>query len=398
VLNYSEKSKQIRQTTSQREKIIDNVTRLYISVLKSDSEITAYEINILYSLLINIFRRESISWEVYIRQVVNDVIDIESVLTFLNQNLTGLDKIRILLSIIVMSFTEDNFSISDITYILDLAKKLNIETDGFMDMIAAIEHQSNETVAIKGFKYINYIDDSIFTDYLLFGRGERSNIQFSNKKVYSSEFLIFMVDKFVFLGTNNHVSAEIDGKSLQPNQLVFLPRGCKIRISSMVFDYKCLNELYKNQQMYDVIDFRKTDYNFKLINNHNKFSININNGTVFKNQKLLPKNRSIDIMYDDQLQIKGYAVFSLLDVIRERGEIGVENIKPKELFIIFNEDFFSISRSDSSKSLGHIEINDNKYLLTPTKKNWDIYLNNKRIDDTTQIFLNTDIITINKKN
>ncbi len=398
MLNYSEKSKQIRQTTSQREKIIDNVTRLYISVLKSDSEITAYEINILYSLLINIFRRESISWEVYIRQVVNDVIDIESVLTFLNQNLTGLDKIRILLSIIVMSFTEDNFSISDITYILDLAKKLNIETDGFMDMIAAIEHQSNETVAIKGFKYINYIDDSIFTDYLLFGRGERSNIQFSNKKVYSSEFLIFMVDKFVFLGTNNHVSAEIDGKSLQPNQLVFLPRGCKIRISSMVFDYKCLNELYKNQQMYDVIDFRKTDYNFKLINNHNKFSININNGTVFKNQKLLPKNRSIDIMYDDQLQIKGYAVFSLLDVIRERGEIGVENIKPKELFIIFNEDFFSISRSDSSKSLGHIEINDNKYLLTPTKKNWDIYLNNKRIDDTTQIFLNTDIITINKKN
>ncbi|HOQ80414.1 MAG TPA: hypothetical protein PLH63_05065, partial [Candidatus Cloacimonadota bacterium] len=221
MLNYSEKSKQIRQTTSQREKIIDNVTRLYISVLKSDSEITAYEINILYSLLINIFRRESISWEVYIRQVVNDVIDIESVLTFLNQNLTGLDKIRILLSIIVMSFTEDNFSISDITYILDLAKKLNIETDGFMDMIAAIEHQSNETVAIKGFKYINYIDDSIFTDYLLFGRGERSNIQFSNKKVYSSEFLIFMVDKFVFLGTNNHVSAEIDGKSLQPNQLVF---------------------------------------------------------------------------------------------------------------------------------------------------------------------------------
>ncbi|HOE91514.1 MAG TPA: hypothetical protein PLV22_06035, partial [Candidatus Cloacimonadota bacterium] len=105
MLNYSEKSKQIRQTTSQREKIIDNVTRLYISVLKSDSEITAYEINILYSLLINIFRRESISWEVYIRQVVNDVIDIESVLTFLNQNLTGLDKIRILLSIIVMSFT-----------------------------------------------------------------------------------------------------------------------------------------------------------------------------------------------------------------------------------------------------------------------------------------------------
>ncbi|MDD2649802.1 MAG: ABC transporter ATP-binding protein [Candidatus Cloacimonetes bacterium] len=396
----NERSKRIRRTSSQREKIIDNVTRLYVSVLKSDSdkEISPYEINILYSLLINMFRRESISWEVYIRQVVSDKIDINSVLLFLNQNLSGLDKVRILLSLIVMAFTEEDFSISDITYILDLAKKLDLETDGFMDMITAIEHQAKDSVSIKGFRYINMIDESIFSDYLLFGRTDKCNIQFGNKKVYANEFVIFMIDKFVFLGTSHHVSSELDGKTLLPNQLYIMSRDHKLRISNQVIDYNCIYELYKNQQTYDVIDFKKQDYNFKIINNHNKYSININVGTVFKNQKLLPKNRSIEIYYDDQLQIKGYSVFTLLDVIKERGEIGVDYVRPKELFIIFDEDFFSVSRNDTSKTIGYLEIKDNKYYLSPTKKNWDIYLNNKMIEETAQIFLNTDIITINKKN
>ena len=96
-----------------------------------------------------------------------------------------------------MAFTEEDFSISDITYILDLAKKLDLETDGFMDMIT-IEHQAKDSVSIKGFRYINMIDESIFSDYLLFGRTDKCNIQFGNKKVYANEFVIFMIDKFVF--------------------------------------------------------------------------------------------------------------------------------------------------------------------------------------------------------
>ncbi|HOD54777.1 MAG TPA: ATP-binding cassette domain-containing protein, partial [Candidatus Cloacimonadota bacterium] len=81
-----------------------------------------------------------------------------------------------------------------------------------------------------------------------------------------------------------------------------------------------------------------------------------------------------------------------------RGEIGVENIIPKELYIIFDEDFFSISRTDTSKTIGYIEIQDGKYYLYPPRKNWDFYLNNKKVNETTQFFLNTDVLTINKKN
>lgn len=393
-----ENSKKVRQTTIERKKIIDNVTRLYVSILKSDNEISAYEINILYSLLINIFRRESISWEVYIRKIIEDEIDVDSVISYLNANLIGLDKVRILLSLIIMSFSDNDFSISEITSILDLARKLDLETDGFMDMITSIEYKSTEPVSIKGFRYINHVEDSIFSDHLIFGRNETCNIQFGDKKVYPTEFLMFMIDQYIFVGTNNRISALVNGKQFFANELYIIPKTSVINIHNINFDYDSLISIYKNQDIFDEIDFKKSDYDFKITNNHNKYSIVLNSGTFYRNGKSILKNRSIDLMFDDELQIKGYASFNLIDLIRERGEIGIENFIPKELFITFENDFFAISRTETSKTIGFIEVKEGKYNLFPPRRGWDFYLNNKKVTEPSQIYLNTDIISINKKN
>ncbi len=391
-------TKKVRKTTLERKKIIDNVTRLYVSILKSDNEISPYEINILYSLLINIFRRESISWEVYIRKIIESEIDTDAVLSYLNENLTGLDKVRILLSLIVMSFSDNDFSISEITQILDLARKLDLETDGFMDMINAIEYKAQDPVSIKGFRYINLVEESIFSDHLLFGRNDSNHIQFQSKSVYPTEFLMFMIDQYIFIGTNNHVSAEVNKKAMFANELYIFPKNSILSIANQSFDYETLFSIYKNQDINDVIDFKKPDYDFKIINQHNKYSMILNSGTVYRNSKSIVKSRSVNLYYDDELQIKGYAAFSLNDVIRERSEIGIENIIPKELFITIEGDFISISRIETSKTIGYIEVIENKYYLHPPRKNWDFYLNNKKVSEITQLFINTDIISINKKN
>ncbi len=391
-------NKKVKQTTSERKKIIDNVTRLYVSILKADNDLTSYEIDILYSLLINIFRRESISWEMYIRQIIEDEINIEEVISYLNEKLIGLDKIRILLSLIVMSYSDNDFSISEITQILDLARKLDLETDGFMDMITAIEYKSTEPVSIKGFRYFNHVDESIFSDYLIFGRGDSANIVFSDKKVFTNEFLLFMIDQYVFIGSNNRIASKISDKQINPNELYILPKNAFVNIHTRDFDYEILLKLYHNQDIYDLIDFKKTEYDFKITNNHNHYSIILNNGTFYKNGKSIQKGRSIDLYFDDELQIKGYAIFNLLDIIRERSQIGVENLIPKELFINFEDDYFSISKSESTKTIAYITVKDNLFYLHPPKRGWEFYLNNNKVEETQQFYLNIDVISINKKN
>ena len=392
-------NKKIKETTEERKKIIDNVTRLYVSLVKQDHEISPYEINVLYSLLINIFRRESISWEIYIRDIINSKINKDEVISFLTENLNALDKIRILLSLIIMSYSDNDFSIQEITQILDLARKLDLETDGFMEIFTAIEHKSIEPVSLKGFRHISTIDTSIFSDYILFGRGEECQVQLKNKSLNHIEFISFMIDQYIFIGTNNRVHSTINQKALSPYELYLVPRHSVININNLEFNYEILVKLYKNQEIYDVIDFKKSDYEFKIINNKNKHSIILNKGIFYKNGDSIPKNRSLDLFYDDLLQIKGYASFNLLDVIKERSEIGVENFIPKELYIDYFADFFSINRAENPNSIIYIEINNNKYTLhPPVKKTWDVYLNNKKVSEPMQFYLNTDIITINKKN
>lgn len=413
-------TKKLKETTDERKKIIDNVTRLYVSLLKADKEITANEINVLYSLLINIFRKETISWEVFIRQIIDDEIEQkkcvkdcdnklyaicdESIINFLSEKLSALDKIRILLSLIVMSYSDHDFSIQEITLILDLARKLDLETDGFIEIINSIEYKALEPVSIKGFRHINTIEESIFSDYLLFGRGEDCHIQFANHQLNHIEFIVFMIDTYIFIGTNNRVNSFIQSNTagniipLSPYELYLIPRHAVINIAGQSFNYNILNKIYKNQEINDVIDFKKTDYDFKIVNNNNRYSIFLNRGTVFKNGLPINKNRYINILYDDTMQIKGYTNFNLTDVIRERSEIGIDNVIPKELFIDYYSGFFSINKIESAKTIVYVEINNNKFIIHPAKKGWEVFLNNKKVTEPTLFYLNTDIFTINKKN
>ena len=388
----------VRQTTEERKKIIDNVTRLYVSLLKTDNEITPYEIDVLYSLLISIFRRESISWEVHIRKVIESVTNQDDVISYLNKKLIALDKTRILLSIIVMANSDNNFSISEITQILDLTNKMDLETDGFMNIITAIEYSSQDPVSIKGFRYFNSLNQSIFSDYLLFGSAENCDVRFTNKNLSNQELMVFMIDKYLFVGTNKKTVAKINNKQLNPNELYIFPQHANLTLNATNFNFESLVRIYENRDIYDTIDFKKKDYDFKIINIMNHYSISLASGTVFRNGETIPKNRTIDLFYDDVLQIKSYANFSLLDIIRERTMIGVENMVPKELFINFENDFYTISRSESTNSIAFIEINNGQFSLFPPRRGWDVFINNERVTQETPIHINTDILTINKKN
>ncbi len=400
MFNRKEEMTHVHQTSKGRMKIIDSVTKLYVSLIKSDNEISQNEIDILYSLLINIFKRESISWEFYIRHVLENQakINISEVVEYLNANLTVLDKIRVVFSLMVMANSDSDFSLSEITKILDLSKSLNLDPNELLEVMTAIEYKSTTPVSLKNFRMFNQYKDSIFSDFVIFGTNPECNIRFRDKKINKNEAMLFMIDDYLFIATAFQTSFLMDDKPQNPNELFVVPRGSQISFGNSVFTYDILKRIYENHNVYDIIEFRKPDYNFRIINDSNKYSIVLSSGIIHRNGSSLKANRTYIVFYDDVLQIKGYAPFTIHEVIKERREIGVENVVPKELYIVSNNDYYTISRVETSKTISFIENNNGEYFLHPPKRGWDIYLNNQKVEYKTKVLLNSDIITINRKN
>ena len=123
-------------------KIIDMIARLYIILVKSDVEISLYETNMLYSLLETPFYDENISWEEKIRKLSQEKYTMDEVVSYLNRNLITLDKLRLLLSLMILANADRDFTTSEITKILDLARKLNVETDNFIKLMETIGSDS----------------------------------------------------------------------------------------------------------------------------------------------------------------------------------------------------------------------------------------------------------------
>lgn len=387
-----------RSGLEKRKKTIDMITRLYVHIIRLEGEISSQEINILYTLLIDLFRNLDVSWEVYVRQIIDTEYDYDEVIEYLNKNLIQIDKIRIVLSLIIMANTDNDFEISEITSILDICRRLNLNPDGFMNLVNYFEFSSKELVSIAHEQPFVGVLKSFFSDYLIFGRGSDADIQFRSASVSYFEMFMLAIDYYQFVAVGANSNVLLNGVKLNPGHLYLLPKDAKLHIGDVLFDRNILWKMYYSKDNIDEIAFKKSDYDFIVKSKNNHFSFNINSGIIYLNGKTMQPNRDYQICYDDSLQIKGYSAFQLQDIIRERSRIGVDNIVPHELFINFENDYFYISRAESSHTLSYIEVRDNEFFIYPPKRGWEVFLNEQKITDIQQIKINKDTLTINKKN
>jgi len=389
---------QARNSKERIREIIDMVARLYVLLMRSGLEINEHEINTMYSILHDLFSQENISWDMQLKQILSENFNLDETLTYLNRNLITLDKMRILLGLIVLADSDEVFSVSEVTKILDVAKKLNIESKNFMEIIEAIEVDKNVPVSISGFKFFSHTNNSIFKDYLILGKGIDCDVLFKNKTVADNEILLFQLDKYIFLGTNNATTATLNEERLKPNSLYLMPESCELVVNKTAFSSEILSKLYKNKDIFDIIEFRKEEYDFRITNNRNNYTIYVNRGNVFLNEKKLPLGKQVPVYFDDNLRIEGFDTFNLCIVVRERQRIGTDIIVPKELFIICENDFYSLSRKDNPSAIIFIEYSGKDFYIYPPRKGWELFINNKKIDEKTHLNINSDTITINRTN
>jgi ABC-type multidrug transport system ATPase subunit len=387
-----------RTQTAEYRKTIDMVTRLFVHVIKSDTQIKAQEIGILYSLLTNLFSDIDISWEMYVRNILESEYDIAEVLEYLNRELIRIDKLRIILSLIILAKTDQEYEISEITDIIDLCRQFGFEPDPFVDLINHFEAQSHDPVAIPFEYHVSHIQDSLFPDYLVFGKASSCDIRFRKAGVGDHEALLFAIDTFLFVSTSSASTLEIDGRKLRASTLYLLPDESRLRVSDVEYDAPSLWKMYGSKNADDEIVFRKSDYDFLVSKHRTRYSLLLERGSITLNQKEIVHGRKTEVYYDDVLQIRGYAPFTLLNVIQERKNIGVDNLIPRELFLCLERDFFFLSRTETARAITRLELDKDVLFIHPPRKGWALYLNKEKLEGLSQIQLNTDTITINKRN
>lgn len=377
-----------------KNELVDMLTRYYVHIIRSDVEIKKNEIDILYPLLLNLFKDLPISWEVYVKQIMTEDYDIVKVINFLNHNLNQLDKIRVILTLIIMAFSDNDFEMYEISSIQTMMKYFKIEGSGFMDLMRNLELQTTAPLRITDISSIFQFENSLFTDYLVIGRSERCNMRFKDPAIANIEFVIFGIDNNYFLLAGQKPAVKLSGNELRANHVYFLPSDSKIEVQKLKFSTPLLRKLMHNIDNSDVINFTKVDYDFRITCEGNKFYLNVRRGYLYKNGKSVPYNRDLPIFWDDKLRIKGYAAFSLMDVLDEKERIGIDDIAPDMIYLNLDNGFYSLVKQNSDKAIAQIENRNNNYHFIPLRKNCHFLLNGEEFVADKLIHLNEDIISI----
>ncbi|NLO44771.1 MAG: ATP-binding cassette domain-containing protein [Candidatus Cloacimonetes bacterium] len=377
---------------------IDMVTRLYVYILKSDNEISGAEIEILYSLLINLFSQVDVSWETYVKEIVESEYKIEDVFVYLDRNLSVFDKIRLIQSLVIMAKTEADFAISDLTEIMELAKNLNISATTFLPLIDHFEKHTRDSAHIECRHHLSHVKHSVFSDYVVFGHGDQADVQYRDPRLSNYECAIFAIDKYMFLSVASGSNAILNGQKAEQNAIHLLNEDSVLMVAGREYCYSCLQKMYFHRDDADDIVFRKPEYEFIFRKFKSSFSIVVYNGVVTLNDKEMSHNRRYEVFYDDTLQIRNYAPFHLGMVIQDRAEIGVEDYLPQVLHIVSDKGYLHTSREDSENSVTRIEYHDDGFHIFPPRKGHKVFVNQQELIEPILFNLNTDTLTIDKKN
>jgi ABC-type multidrug transport system ATPase subunit len=388
----------MRANQERLKKTIDMVTRLYVYSLKGDDDISSSEIGILYSLLINLFSQVDVSWEAYVRQIMETPYEIEEVLLYLDRHLSVFDKIRLIQSLVIMARTEGDFAISELTEIMEFSKSLNISSSAFLPLVDHFENHRKQLVNIPCRHHLSHLRHSVFSDYVVFGSGSEADIAFRDERLSPYECAIFAIDQHFFLSVPTSSEVLINSQSPEHNSIILLNPDSVISLAGRDYPYACLQKMYLLRAESDDIVFKKSSYNFIVHKDRNHYSFVVTSGSVALNGKEMYHGKRYDAFFDDTMQIRGYAPFNLGMVIENRGSIGIEDYIPQKLYILHERGYFSASREYAESSIALIELKAQTYYVLPPKQGYSIFVNRKIVTEATPVNLNSDIITINKRN
>ncbi|HCX74010.1 MAG TPA: hypothetical protein DHM37_09860, partial [Candidatus Cloacimonas sp.] len=162
---------------------------------------------------------------------------------------------------------------------MEIVEMLEIDIQLYHQINDLIEKKSNH-IDIKLSYFLQYLSDTIFSNFLLFGSNARSDIFLRSNKSYS--LFILIIEDFILAGTYVDKSFKIGKTEMVINRLYKLEKDETISFenpenehSNFTLSYEDIMKLYDNKkdETIRVIKNTKENFGFDIYQKSNRISL-----------------------------------------------------------------------------------------------------------------------------
>ncbi|MDN5353906.1 MAG: hypothetical protein PWQ09_662 [Candidatus Cloacimonadota bacterium] len=380
--------------------LINAVVALYLNLLRLDMEnIGKREVDIVYNIIKATFSEKDIPPTHQIKKLIDNPCPLQQATEIIKSYLTYPDKVKLLMNLLLIAYMDEEFSSAERNDILEIVEMLEIDIQLYHQINDLIEKKSNH-IDIKLSYFLQYLSDTIFSNFLLFGSNARSDIFLRSNKSYS--LFILIIEDFILAGTYVDKSFKIGKTEMVINRLYKLEKDETISFenpenehSNFTLSYEDIMKLYDNKkdETIRVIKNTKENFGFDIYQKSNRISLKPIRGKITLGRNTLLPERKYEIAINDFIIINDALEFSPLDILTENLMFRKER-KLNKFYINISEDFFHITEHETAKSIAKIFYEDNCYSIEALIKKPAILLNHQPLTHEEKFVLNRDIITV----
>ncbi|MDY6914738.1 MAG: ATP-binding cassette domain-containing protein [Candidatus Cloacimonadota bacterium] len=380
--------------------LINAVVALYLNLLRLDlRNIGKREVGIVYNIIKGTFSEKDIPPTQQIKKLIDNPFPLQKAVEVIKNYLTYPDKIKLLINLLLIAYMDDKFSTAERNDILEIVEMLEIDINIYTQIYELLEKKSNH-IDIKLQYFTDYLEQTLFFNFLLIGNNTNCDIFFRHKIPYG--LIILIIEDFVLVGSFQDSLLSIDKKELKKDRLYKLGKTEKICFSQpdrshdkFLLSHSDILKLYENKknETTRVIKNTKENFGFDIYQKKNRIRIKPIRGKIALAQTILIPERKYEIAINDYIIINDALEFSPLDILTENLMFRKER-KLNKFYINYSEEFFHITEQKTSRSIAKINNEDKHYIIEPIGKNTSIFLNNHPVKSSQTFVLNRDILSV----
>jgi len=197
--------------------LINAVVALYLNLLRLDlGNIGKREVGIVYNIIKATFSEKDIPPTHQIKKLIDNPYPLQQAVEIIKNYLAYPDKIKLLMNLLLIAYMDKEFSSAERNDILEIVEMLEIDIQIYGQINDLIEKKRNH-IDVKLQYFVQYLDQTIFSNFLLFGNNPKSDIFLRDKKPYS--LFILIIEDFILVGTFGEDLFKIGKTNMVKNRL-----------------------------------------------------------------------------------------------------------------------------------------------------------------------------------
>lgn len=372
------------------------VVSIYIHLARIQ-HLTENEIGIIHNMLKSIFGKEIEQQNIL--KYIENLHSIRQATNILKRYLQFTDKIKLLLNLLSITyFNKQYFRVLGSLEIIKIIDLLYIDINIYDRILDLFENKTDHlNLSVK--EFLNRKENAVFSNIMIWGEDEESDVLFRDKTGSRIIFLIF--EKMFFVGFLNCSHLILDEENIKENKFYIIKENQNLHIKNysnnkISVSYKDIFKVYDSiiSQKQRTIHYKDKNIDFDLLQNGGEILLSVNSGNLKVNGEIIQQKTNLAV--NDIIEIQDNKTG--LDILCNKIEFPTQESKVGKYYLEIFEKFFRINLQRTSKTIIMIQKENNDFYLFPLKRKIDVFVNNQLLIAKRKFEINKDIFTINEQN